>query len=140
MEESRGRYWDDLPEAEGGPELLAGRWVVSRTEHGEVAFVPGLPFGFRDFTFIDGRCTITSEALDRPAGPVDLAIAFDQAATPRGFDLTTPKSERPWRCIYKLTRDGRLLLAFGEPEDARPTGFDPTRHRIMLFVCDRAAP
>ncbi|HKA06741.1 MAG TPA: hypothetical protein VKD71_05745 [Gemmataceae bacterium] len=143
MEESRGRYWDDLPETDSAPELLAGRWVVSRTEDGKWAFVPNLPFaGIRDLTFADGQCTMTVEVKDRvpPLERFDLEVEFDPAATPKGFDLTGPGSDGPWRWIYKLTRQGQHLLAFGKPEDGRPAGFDPTRHPITLLVCDRAAP
>jgi uncharacterized protein (TIGR03067 family) len=143
MEPGWGRYWDDLPEADGGPDLLTGRWVVSRTEHGELAFVPGLPFaGIRDLTFADGRCTVTFEAkdCDPPLERVDFAVAFDPAAAPKGLDLTTSKSDRAWRWIYKLTSGGQLLLAVGRLEAGRPAGFDPSRHPVTLLMCDRAAP
>jgi uncharacterized protein (TIGR03067 family) len=142
MEESLGWYWDDLPEVDGSPELLTGRWMVTRVEYGELAFVPALPAGIRELTFADGRCTMTIEAKDGEPSleRSGLAVAFDPAAIPNGFDLTRPGSDEPWRWIYKLTREGQLLLAFAEPEAGPPAGFDPTRHRVMLLVCDRAKP
>lgn len=150
MEEGRGPYWDDLPEADGGPELLAGRWAVTRVEYGKLAFVPGCPraglAGVRDVTFADGRCTMTGQMTieqedpGRPPDRVDLAVTFDPAASPKGLDLSGPGPRPAWRCIYKLTCDGQLLLAFGDPEDGRPAGFDPTRNPGMLLVCDRAGP
>jgi uncharacterized protein (TIGR03067 family) len=143
MEAGRGRHWVELPEAEGGPELLAGRWVVTRVEHGEWAFVPGLPLaGVRDLTFVNGRCSMTVEEKDLGRPPIqgEFAVTFDPAATPKGFDLTRPGSEQPCRGIYRLTSAGKLLLAFGNPLDVRPAGFDPTRHQVTLLVCDRGEP
>ena len=143
MEPGQGQQWDALPEADGGPDVLTGRWVVTRVEGTGWAFIPGLPFaGVRELTFADGRCTITVEAKDRvpPVVLTEAAVAFDPTATPKGFDLTAPHSDQPWRWTYKLTQQGQLLLAFGDPKDGRPAGFDSTRHKITLLVCDRAPP
>src|SRR5262245_13618313 len=142
LELGRGRYWDDLPEADAGPDQLAGRWIVRWREVGEWAD-PGIGLvGFDTVEFVGDLCVLTGVG-DLSAKPVDFLVTFRSNWTPRELDLTAERGVIEG--IYKLTRDGRLLiaLAFYDPERAqplRPPAFDPTRSPALLLVCEREDP
>lgn len=136
----KGKYWDELPEVQGGSELLKGKWSVTLVENGEFAVDFPLNARIKDLTFFDGRCAVTVEENDlgRPPAQGELSMKEDSTATPKTLDLIGPGSDQPWLLIYKVTRGGQLLLAMGRLTDPRPTGFDPTRHAITLLVCERS--
>jgi hypothetical protein len=147
LESGRGPHWDELPEAKGGPDVPTGRWVVRWQEMDGFADPAAILMAFRSVEFIGDRCVlttaepvVTATEPGRPREPVSLPVTFHPDCSPKGLDLESPRGRL--ECIYKLTRDGRLVIAFGLYNDEtghpwRPSVFDPTGSQAILLVCER---